>query len=290
MTATRVLLGEGRLRRAASQLTPAYRWVCSKDAVRRRMAPWLADVAVDDFSPTGRGLGPDDGLDRLQRDGHLRDATVVILGVGRGPEVERSWLDRGAAHVVGADLFAYPDDWAVVSESARQRGVAADFSLMDGSMLGLRDACVDVVFSQSVLEHVLDLDGFLAESARVLSDNGRFYAYFGPLWTTYGGPHVGALAYDHLLVDDEEYLDAARQVGDGWEHWLEAGLFNRLTFDQYLEALEAHFVIDRLGVVASRDGAAFRYQHPHVWAQLLERYDEKDLLINLVSVIARPRR
>ena len=277
------------VRRAKTSVAPAYRWMCSTPAVRRRMAPWL-DAPVHDFSPSGRGLGPDSGLRRLEREGRLDGARVLVLGVGRGPEVESYWLDRGASHVIGADLFKYPEDWNGLRSLADARGLQADFGLMDGAHLGLRDASVDVVFSQSVLEHVLDLDGFLAESARVLDDDGRFYAYFGPLWTTFGGPHVGALGYDHLLLDDASYLEAAREIGDGWEHWLEEGLFNRLTFDQYVELLERHFVIERLGVVASREGAAFKDRDPQTWERLLRDHDEKDLMINLVSVIARPRR
>ncbi|MCP3934111.1 MAG: class I SAM-dependent methyltransferase [Actinomycetia bacterium] len=211
------------------------------------------------------------------------------MGVGRGPEVGSYWLDRGASHVVGVDLFAYPNDWSVLRTEAAVRGTNADFALTDGSRLAVRDASVDLVFSQSVLEHVLDLDSFLAESARVLGENGRFYAYFGPLWRSYGGPHVGALAYDHLLVGDDAYLEAARQVGGGWEHWLEEGLFNRLRFDDYIDKLSQHFEIERLGVVASTAGQEYRARDPHTWGRLKRDNDERDLLTNLVSVIAKPR-
>ena len=270
-------------------MAPAYRWVCSQPIVRNRLAPWLTEFDVDDFSPSGRGLGPDDGLRRLEREGRLDDATVLVMGVGKGPEVESYWLDRGAAHVIGADLYAYPQDWSELKMAAHARGTVANFGLIDGSHLALRDDSVDVVFSQSVLEHVLDLDTFLAESARVLRADGRFYAYFGPLWSTYGGPHVGALEYDHLMLDADDYLAAARAVGDGWEHWLEEGLFNHLRLEDYLELLDRHFRIERLGVVASKQGQAFRHREPHTWAELLRSNEEHDLLVNLVSVIASPR-
>ena len=277
-------------RRVLQQVSPAYRWMCSRPMVKQRIAPWLSEFKVDDFSPDGRGLGPDDGLRRLERDGTLDDATVLVMGVGRGPEVESYWLDRGAGHVVGADLFAYPDDWSALKIAAAARGTTANFGLTDGSQLALRDKSVDVVFSQSVLEHVLDLDMFLDESARVLTDDGSFYAYFGPLWSTFGGPHVGALEYDHLFLEPDDYLEAAREVGGGWEHWLEEGLFNELRLEEYIELLEKHFHIERLGVVASKQGQAFRHRDPHKWAELLRTHEEHDLLVNLVSVIGRPRR
>lgn len=269
---------------------PAYRWVCSQRAVRQRIAPWLDDVALDDFSLTGAGLGPDDGLRRLERGGHLEGATVLVLGCGKGPEIGDYWLDRGAYHVVGVDLFAYPEEWSEVATRATDEGLKASFALSDGSNLGVADTSVDLVFSQSVLEHVVDLDSFLSECNRVLTDSGRFFAYFGPLWTTYGGPHVGQLGYDHLLTDDDSYLEAARRVGDGWEHWLEAGLFNRLRFDEYIDHIERHFEIERLGVVASRKGLGFRQNHPNEWNRLRRSHSERDLLTNLVSVIGKPRR
>ncbi len=288
MTATGLLDRPDR-KGIRERLSPVYRWVCSRPEVRRRIAPWLSADNVDDFSPNGRGLGPISALDRLDRKHGLMGATVLVVGVGRGPEVERYWLDRSIGHVIGIDLSAYPDDWNELRSVGSVSNIGMGFGLMDGAHLALQDSTVDIVFSQSVLEHMLDLDGFLAEAARVLKPGGRFVAYFGPLWSTYGGPHVGALAYDHLLLDDQTYLDAARNVGGGWEHWLEAGLFNKLLFDDYLDAFERHFSIDRLGVVASREGEAFRHKDPHTWSRLLHNHDEKDLLINLVSVIASPK-
>lgn len=278
------------LRDMARSAGPAYRWLCSQPRFKHAMAPWLDDLAVDDFSPTGSGLSPEDGLRRLQSRGHIEGATVLVMGCGRAPEIDEYWLDRGASHVVGVDLFSYRDDWNTVERSAEKAGVLASFAQSDGSRLAIADTSVDLVFSQSVLEHVLDLDAFLTECRRVLTDSGRFFAYFGPLWKTYGGPHIGELAYDHLLVDEAEYLDAAREVGGGWEHWLEQGLFNRLTLDDYLDAISDHFEIDRLGVVASREGLRFRQRSPETWSVLRRSHSERDLLTSLVSVVAKPRR
>ena len=278
------------MRRGARRVAPAYRWVCSRRLVRRKLAPWLSGFDIDDFSPDGRGLGPDYGIRRIARGGILEGATVLVLGVGRGAEIESYWLNQGAAQVIGADLSCHQEDWSALSCAAAADGTPVNFALMDGGAVGLRDNSVDVVFSQSVLEHVLDVDAFLAESTRVLADDGWFYAYFGPLWSTYGGSHVSALEYDHLLMEPGDYLAAAREVGDGWEHWLEAGLFNHLRFADYLELLDKHLHIERVGVVASKQGGAFRQRDPDTWARLLRDHDEQDLLVNLVSVIGRPKR
>ncbi|MDG2112540.1 MAG: methyltransferase domain-containing protein, partial [Actinomycetota bacterium] len=175
------------------------------------------------------------------------------------------------------------------AELARQ-GVETTFTLMDGGKLGPRSDAVDLVFSQSVLEHVVDLRSTLAESRRVLRDHGRFVAWFGPIWPTYGGSHISELGYDHLLLNGDELLARARRVGGGWEYWLELGLFNNLRYQDYIDAISEHFEIEWLGVAGSRDGAMFRERHPQQWAYLRETWDEFDLLTRLVGVVARPRR
>lgn len=123
----------------------------------------------------------------------------------------------------------------------------------------------------------------------MLRPGGVFYALFGPLWFTYGGPHISALAYDHLLLPESDFEARAAELGDGWELWLQLGLFNRLALDDYLAEFSKIFVIDRLVISDSIEGRRFRKQHPEVWRTLLESRTEKDLLVRLVSVVARPR-
>jgi hypothetical protein len=112
---------------------------------------------------------------------------------------------------------------------------------------------------------------------------------FGPLWHTFGGSHVSELGYDHLLLDREAILAKARDVGHGWEHWLELDLFNRLRLDDYLAAIERRFVVERLVISDSREGRRFRAEHPDEWKRLLATHEERDLLVRLVSVVSRRR-
>ncbi len=212
----------------------------------------------------------------------------MILGVGAAAEADLL-TEVGVEHIVGTDLETHTTKWRTQRARLAGQGVATTFTLMDGAQLGLAENSLDLVFSQSVLEHVVDMGSMLSEARRVLRPDGLFVAWFGPIWTTFGGPHVTELAYDHLLVDDRELCARARRVGDGWEHWLENGLFNRFAYQQYLDAFAEHFDIEWLAVAGSGDGAAYRDEHPAVWERLLENYTEFDLLTRLVGVVAKPR-
>jgi hypothetical protein len=91
-------------------------------------------------------------------------------------------------------------------------------------------------------------------------------------------------------VEPAELLKRARKVGDGWEHWLELDLFNRMKYDEYIELLDRHFVLEWVGVSGSSDAAKFGDQHPDKWSRLLDHHDEMDLMVRSVGVVGRPRR
>lgn len=275
--------------RIARLVGPAYRTLNSLPPVRNRRAPWLKGRReIDAFSPDGKGLGPDVALAEAHRRSPFTGGTAVLFGAGAGTEVDLL-ARHGVGHVVGIDLEAHPSKWPGKRAELARQGIDATFSLMDGTALALVDGSVDVFFSQSVLEHVVDLETMLGEARRVLAPSGRFVAWFGPIWTTFGGPHMAELAYDHLLVDEDELLARARQIGSGWEYWLELGLFNKLRYDDYLDLMREHFELEWVGVAGSSEGAAYRDAHPDTWEQLLQDHAELDLLTRLVGVVARPR-
>jgi SAM-dependent methyltransferase len=123
----------------------------------------------------------------------LSDATAMILGAGAGSEADLL-VPFGISRLIGADLRAHETRWPQRRAQLASRGIAATLALMDGSWYGLRDNGADVIFSQSVLEYVDDLDATLAEAARVLVPGGHFASWFGPLWCTFDGPMFPSFA------------------------------------------------------------------------------------------------
>lgn len=87
--------------------------------------------------------------------GSSGDLTVVDYGCG--PMPYRALLESATRKYIGAD---FPGN------------VEADVFVGDDGSLPLADASADVVVSSQVLEHVLDVDGYLRESRRVLRDDG----------------------------------------------------------------------------------------------------------------------
>jgi SAM-dependent methyltransferase len=125
---------------------------------------------------------------------------------------------------------------------------------------------------------------FFSEAHRVLREGGVFHADFGPLWHTYGGPHIGALGFEHLRIPWNEFLEKARAIGNGWERWIEEGLFNHLRLEEYLALFAKYFEVEFLLVVGSPDAEKFKNEHPHEWQELRANYSESDLTVRLVSM------
>lgn len=123
----------------------------------------------------------------LQRLGALGDRTSV-LSVGAGHEPILYWLANHAGRVVATDLyqgewqskFSREGDPGVLDDPSRfapfaYRRERLSFVRMDGSRLGFIDACFDVVYSLSSIEHFGGVDGAraaVAEMARVLRSGG----------------------------------------------------------------------------------------------------------------------
>jgi SAM-dependent methyltransferase len=123
----------------------------------------------------------------LQRLGALGDRTSV-LSVGAGHEPILYWLANHTGRVVATDL--YEGEWQLKFSREGDPGVLDDpsrfapfayrrerlsFVRMDGSRLGFVDACFDVVYSLSSIEHFGGVDGAraaVAEMARVLRSGG----------------------------------------------------------------------------------------------------------------------
>ncbi len=196
---------------------------------------------------------------------------MLVLGCGRGEEL-KLWEQQSPRSLVGCDYFGHPIDWA-----RREADVAA----MDVGALAFADNSFDLVSSTALLEHVRDLEGCVAEMARVTRPGGMVFANFGPLYRGYGGAHFLG-SYEHLWMDDaqfEAYLEARNIPYEREEalHWLRNDMFSRATYDEYLAVFRRYFDLSHVTLTVSPEALHFKREQPQVWASLRERYSEQDL-------------
>ncbi len=104
-------------------------------------------------------------------DRYLRpDQTLLDAGCGRTAPVLVKYRGR-AGRLIGVDLVDFP---------AQIEGV--ELLKNDLSAIPIGDACVDVVMSRSVMEHVADPLAVYGEMRRVLKPGGHFIFLTGNLW------------------------------------------------------------------------------------------------------------
>jgi ubiquinone/menaquinone biosynthesis C-methylase UbiE len=156
----------------------SYRGAAIQEAERRRLVdgvPGLERLALDAFTELYDARSDQTSqveevlryLDRLiDLDQRKR---ILIVGCGPRPEPLRLLRERGfkALGVEPVDDFA----------QAARRHLGAEAAVVDGSAESLPspDASQDVVFLESVLEHVESVGTSLAEAYRVLAPGGVVY-------------------------------------------------------------------------------------------------------------------
>jgi SAM-dependent methyltransferase len=90
---------------------------------------------------------------------HVIQASNRVLEIGGGSGFQASLLSELAEEVVSIDVNPHPDPVAAVT-------------LYDGKNIPYPDAHFGVIFSSNALEHIEDIGGILAETHRILKNDG----------------------------------------------------------------------------------------------------------------------
>lgn len=121
--------------------------------------------------------------------------SVLDVGCGEG-QISRLATRLGSGRVIGVD-----PTWAQVSV-ARERAGGPAYLRSGAAMLPFGAASFDAVVACLVFEHIEDVDGAIAEVARVLRPGGRFLFFLNhPLLQT---PNSGWID-DHVIDPPEQY-------------------------------------------------------------------------------------
>ena len=167
---------------------------------------------------------------RWRRRNSTGSVSVLDLGCGDG-QISRL-LAASGARVVGVD-----PTWNQI-RVAHERGGGAAYARSEAAELPFADAAFDAAVACLVFEHIDDVDGAIAEVARVLRPGGQFSFFLNhPLLQTPGSGWID----DHTIDPPEQYWrigpylveqDSVEQV--------EQGVFIRFVhrpLSRYLNAL-----------------------------------------------------
>jgi SAM-dependent methyltransferase len=213
-------------------------------------------------------------------------ARVLILGYGGHFGVGVALLRRGATHVVLLDPYAEPNREANLRLARRNPwalGVRDGWAVPDPARITLvnapveqfaaeRPPPVDLVLSNSVLEHVADVDGVVAALGRLTGPAGRHL-------------HLIDLR-DHLFRYPFEMLCHGRAL---WNGLLDPpSHLNRLRIPDYERCFEAHFEDVRWRAIAS-DEPAFRRARRRIRPEFLTGDDRLDAITRIELHARGPR-
>jgi ubiquinone/menaquinone biosynthesis C-methylase UbiE len=246
------------------------------------LAPYGFDLVFLDM----RGSHPNALLQETLRHTSVAGKHILALGCRDGRETGK-WLAARASHVTGLDYFVH-QSW-----NHKTPGGSLTFVSGDVRCLPIKDSCVDLAVSESLMEHVSDPGAAFREIYRALKPGGLAVAIFGPLYYSYGGAHYEG-AYEHVEYSPlqfRQFIEARNRKIEREEclFYLDNDMFSYWTAEQYLASIN-RFERIQTAVTLSTAGLAYRHQHPTAWKRLSSRVTEADLLIaGLALWLEKPR-
>ena len=195
----------------------------------------------------------------------LAGARVAELGCGATDSTGYEWLGRLGGEWIGVEPFAGRDSAlsGALRRQAQARHPGADLSRARRvrDLKDLADSSAEVIVSNSVLEHVADVDALFSQCRRVLAP---------------GGVMLHQVDYrDHFFKYPFHFLKFSRRT---WNAWLNPGDLPRLRLDDHLAALDrAGFEAWTLSCVLDPVGLA------EVLPGLSREFREKDLEVLSVT-------
>ena len=239
---------------------------------------WVIQASTETFHPE-QAVGR--YVDALTESGEiLAGQRIMVFGYGGRFDIGLGLLEAGAAHVVLVDKYAPPDhahNLSLLPFSERYLFLKGDsvtprpdfITLLQGDIRTADIESVDIVLSNSVYEHLDDVEGITASLAS-LTNPGGTHAHFIDL-------------RDHFFKYPFEMLRFSEQT---WTHWLNpSSNHNRYRLWDYRRVFEAHFSQIKIDILA-REEAAFLKLKPHIQPEFISGNLQEDA-VSLICVVAK---
>jgi 2-polyprenyl-6-hydroxyphenyl methylase/3-demethylubiquinone-9 3-methyltransferase len=163
------------MKRSSSSVDPA-----EVERFSRHAANWWDAhgpmAALHKFNPVRLAYIRDNTAERFARDPKKLDCLkgLRMLDIGCGGGILSEPLARLGAQMVGADPSQ--ENIAVASAHAQESGVAVDYRTTTAEDLAAAAERFDVVLAMEVVEHVTDVDAFVATCASMVKPGGLMIA------------------------------------------------------------------------------------------------------------------
>jgi SAM-dependent methyltransferase len=197
--------------------------------------------------------GFDDFWSRFPARPSLADQRILEIGCGRGALCIDMGL-HGARQVLGIDIRE-------ADINAAQEFVSAQYSQLNERVQfsarpldEIASGTFDLIVSKDAFEHILDVQGVLVNCRRLLSESGRMYIGFSPLYHSPYGDHdrrrtafrdwgsagriLAALPWGHLLFERAIILRQARIQNRDIRSMHDLNL-NKMSIRQFRERIAA---------------------------------------------------
>lgn len=229
----------------------------------------------------------------------LRNKNMLVAGCGSGKDLI-SWLPYELDSIVGIDLFNYEKSWNKIKSHYRDNNSKTKLSFAQNDLSNLHQiesSSIDLITSDAVFEHLVQLDVVLKEFKRILKPGGILYSTFGPLWFCWGGDHVSGFdkvenGYNHLILDKDKYFEYLDTMGpyqhneDDGRTWIKNELFSYLKPDEYINSLTSQgFKKEFVGVIL--DPRAFECLAKTEVESILKDTTKSDLVTSGMTIIYR---
>ena len=145
----------------------------------------------------------------------VKNCKILDIGVDGDLSTSKEFIKKGASQVIAVNSYEFNSDITVPNNIVYLKKGAEDVDYPDGYF--------DIIYGNSVLEHINGFDNFLDKMLTLLEKDGVIYLEGAPFWTCPVGHHLFVSTddklytfsdncpikkYEHLIYDKNTMMEA----------------------------------------------------------------------------------